>query len=124
MKTILAFLLLATLASAAQISVQWQDNSTAEDGFIIERSTDSKLFVEIGRSDANVAQFNDNLPTNGDFLYYRICAFQQNGARSGYSNVATWARPLPQATPTPTPTPQSDPNGLEAPTNAVTATKP
>lgn len=113
MKTILAFLLLASLASAAQIGISWTDNSTAEDGFIVERSLDGgKTFAEVARVQPNTTYFDDDIqsPDAPHPQSYRITAFQNNGRRSDPSNTATWVPP--------------DPKALAAPTNAQTATKP
>lgn len=113
MKYLFAFLLIASVASASQISVSWTDNSTAEDGFIVERSLDGgKTFAEVARVQPNTTSFDDDIqsPDAPQPQSYRITAFQNNGRRSDPSNVTTWVPP--------------DPTALAAPSNAQTATKP
>lgn len=117
MRKTLAFLLLATACAASQIQVSWQDNSTAEDGFIVERSVDGVTFAEAGRAPANATIWKDNLPATGNVLYYQIRAYQQSGAKSAASNVTTWTRDVAPTNPTPPPA-----NSALAAPSKVTAT--
>ena len=66
-------------------SLSWTDNSTTENSFIIERSTDSINWTKIGTTPANVSTFVDNLPLSVSPCYYRVCA--NCGIKSDYSNV-------------------------------------
>jgi len=65
--------------------VRWADNSSDEEGFIVERSVKSPVdFQEVGRVGANVTRFVDqNVPAST--YYYRVRAYA--GSRvSDYSN--------------------------------------
>ena len=82
--------LAANAFSTSQINLNWTDNSSNEDGFKIERSTDNQNFAEIATVGPNInAYSNTGLPQATTF-YYRVSAFK-GGEDSGYSNVATAA---------------------------------
>ncbi|MBI5360251.1 MAG: fibronectin type III domain-containing protein [Planctomycetes bacterium] len=50
----------ATAVSASQIDLQWQDNSTNEDGFWIERkNTSTGSYTQIAIAGADVESFSD-----------------------------------------------------------------
>lgn len=108
MRTFLALLaLLFPLAASAQeatpqaalpqATVTYQDMSSAEDGFIIQRQcTGETAFVEVGRVAANVTTFINTLdPTlAGKTCAYRAAAFNAGG-QSGWSNVDSCLVPQP-----------------------------
>jgi len=82
--------LTATVVSASQIDLFWQDNSgNMEDGFEIERSTSPttgySLLATVG---ANVTSYSDTTVAVGFTYYYRVRAYNTVGDRSGWSNVA------------------------------------
>ena len=89
----------------ATLSLQWQDNSSNEDGFNIERgSTLTGPFVKVGSVAANVVKFADTIAndTGGVQYCYRVQGFNKAGV-SPYSNVACGTSPtilLPPGTPT------------------------
>lgn len=93
MLKIIFFLLFSIItgeALAAQASLTWQDNSTGEDGFIIERRLNTEpltAYKEIGRTTIGVANFIDTTIIAGTVYCYRVAAFNQVG-KSGYSNEA------------------------------------
>ncbi|MFO7565125.1 MAG: fibronectin type III domain-containing protein, partial [Enhygromyxa sp.] len=59
------------------MSLNWIDSTSFEDGFIIERSTESHNYQEIGRVDKNIASFLDvNVDTNFSYSY-RVRAFTE-----------------------------------------------
>jgi hypothetical protein len=77
---------LYAVGSGSDVTVRWKDNSTNEEGFILERAEDSwpLEFVEIGRVGANVALYVDSDLPAGDYVY-RAKAFLGTSA-SAYSN--------------------------------------
>src|SRR5262245_8175471 len=73
------------VVTAAQLTLSWSDNSTNEDGFRIERRTDTGTYAEIATVGVNTASYTDvNLP-NGTNYCYRVRAYNPGGM-SGYSN--------------------------------------
>ncbi|MEO8447422.1 MAG: T9SS type A sorting domain-containing protein [bacterium] len=73
---------------SSYIKVKWDDNSSNEDGFYIER-TQSLLLADWEIIDAvaqNRDQYFDYWVTRGIRYYYRVYAFNGQGV-SGYSNV-------------------------------------
>ncbi|HOK33571.1 MAG TPA: fibronectin type III domain-containing protein [Fervidobacterium sp.] len=89
----------ATALSSTQIKLTWQDKSTDELGFKIERKTGaSGTWKETAEASANTETFTDtNLDSNTTY-YYRIKAYNNFGY-SGYSNEAsaTTSIGIPQA---------------------------
>lgn len=87
--------LTATAVSSSQINLAWQDNSSNEDGFKIERCTGTAVFctanpgnfAQITQVGANVTTYSDmGLAANTTYSY-RVRAFNGDG-NSGYSNIA------------------------------------
>ena len=78
----------AMATSQSRIDLGWQDNSTNETGFIVQRRVDgSGHWVELGRPPANVTTFsNDGLFPDTTYIY-RIRAVN-NTESSAYSNEA------------------------------------
>src|SRR3990167_3229719 len=85
---LLAILLLTTPAWALDIKLQWADNSTNEDGFVIERRIDADAGAEIGKTAANVAVFSDLAPVTGKKHTYRVSAFNAGGKSTPSNEVA------------------------------------
>ena len=85
--------LVAASASVSQIDLTWQDNSTNETGFIVQRRVDgSGHWVELGRTPANVTTFsNDGLFPDTTYIY-RIRALN-NTESSAHSNEAAATTP-------------------------------
>ena len=84
---LIALLLLATSAWALEIKLSWTDSSDNETGFIVERRLNSDVWVEIGKTAANVTAFSDSSPVAGKKHAYRILAFNAGG-KSAPSNEA------------------------------------
>jgi titin len=85
--------------SSTAIKVSWNDNSTNEDGFSVERSTTSQSgFSEIATTTANGSTYFDTGAANDQLYYYRSRAFNAVGY-SGYSNTdfAVFATAAPNA---------------------------
>ena len=86
--------LTTTASSATSISLAWQDNSTNETGFKIDRSTDGVNFSLLTTTLANVTSFTDSGLISGDKYYYRVRATNSSGD-SGNSAVASATTTLP-----------------------------
>jgi hypothetical protein len=85
--------LAATASSSSQIDLTWNDNSENEDGFKVERKTDTGGFTEIGMAGANITSFSDT-GLNPETTYtYQLRAYNEYGD-SVYSNE-TSATTLP-----------------------------
>lgn len=79
--------LLAKVLGATVIDLTWTDNSTDEDSFQIERSTDGNNFTLLTTTAANAVSFQDNTVTGGVKYFYRIRAVD-GAVFSVYSNLA------------------------------------
>src|SRR5439155_203397 len=89
--------LTATAVSSTQINLAWTDNSTDENGFKIERSTDGITFSQIATVAANVTAYSNTGRSAPTTYYYRVRAYNTNG-NSSYSNTASATTPsLPNA---------------------------
>ncbi|MFA5795456.1 MAG: DUF2341 domain-containing protein, partial [Candidatus Brocadiia bacterium] len=73
--------------SATQINLSWQDNSTDESGFKIERKTAGSDYVEITSVISNTVNWPDLTVAPSTTYYYRIRAYNTEG-NSRYSNEA------------------------------------
>ncbi len=69
--------------------LKWADNSSDEAGFKIERSTSAAgVFVQIATVGANATAYTDSTVVSRNTYYYRVRAYNSNGANSAYSNTA------------------------------------
>lgn len=88
--------LTVTTISNRQLNLAWQDSSTNEAGFKIERKTGlNGTFAVIAAVNANVKNFADSTLAGKTTYFYRLRAFNAGG-NSEYSNEAT-ATTLPNA---------------------------
>jgi hypothetical protein len=76
----------AATASDTQIDLSWQDTSTNESGFRIERSLDGLRFSNIGSTTSNVTSYSSGGLRPNTRYYYRVRAFNGVG-ESAYSNT-------------------------------------
>ncbi len=94
---LLALFLLPAIGYAT-VTITWRDNSTNEQGFIIERALGTGAFQQVAKVGSNVTTYRDNEVITGLLHRYRVCAYNQAG-RSAYTNVVeqdlTPALPLP-----------------------------
>lgn len=74
------------ITSSTKITLNWEDNSDNESGFIIERKMGSQDFVEIGRTSANVTSFIDGSISNQYSFTYRVISYNPFGKAKSYSN--------------------------------------
>lgn len=78
----------AIAASTSSITLTWQDTSTNETGFRIERSANgSTNWTEIGTTSANVTTYPNTGLAASTAYYYRVRAYNGSG-NSTYSNTA------------------------------------
>jgi hypothetical protein len=82
--------LIATVASESQIDLTWQDNTSDETAFHIERSPNGSTgWQEIATVGANVTGYSDTGLEFGTVYYYRVRAYRESDETySDYSNVA------------------------------------
>lgn len=91
----------ALAASATNVVLTWQDNSSNESGFIVERGPDAISFAQVATLPANSLSYTDSVNVTGGIYYYRVKAVNRSG-NSDYSNVAVagTATPAPAGTAT------------------------
>ena len=80
--------LTATSISSSQINLTWQDNSSDETGFEIERKTGSGSYSQIATVGVNITSYSDTFLSCGTTYYYRVRAYTAV-ANSDYSNEAS-----------------------------------
>ena len=80
--------LVAQGISTTEIRLTWKDNSDNEDGFKIERKTDSTDWDEIKTVGANITEYIDTELSPNTNYYYRVKAYNVIG-ESDYSNTAS-----------------------------------
>lgn len=76
----------ATIISKDQIDLTWKDNSTNENGYKIERKTDSGVFTEIGSTANDITTFMDKTVSLNTNYTYRVYSFNKIGKSIQYSN--------------------------------------
>ncbi len=78
--------LIAKAVTSSVITLEWSDNSTGEQGFIIERKSSGSDFVEIARTEPNVTKYTDTNLIAGKEYYYKVKAY--NGTLyTYYTNI-------------------------------------
>jgi FtsP/CotA-like multicopper oxidase with cupredoxin domain len=80
--------LIATAISSSSIDLNWDDNSSDEDGFNIERSTDGSNFSFLVSVGADGTSYSDNGLAASTTYYYRVSAYNASGS-SSVSNTAS-----------------------------------
>lgn len=92
--------LTATAQSTNNISLGWNDNSTTEDGFTIERSSNGSPWSPLATTAANTTSYNDGSLSPASTWSYRVRAFEAVDV-SAWSNTASATTfDVPPATPT------------------------
>ncbi len=74
--------LIISHVSSQGVKVKWQDNSTVEEGFIVERAVDNGGFVVIDTVGPNVTSFNDSRLDTTLTYQYRVHAYTGNKTSS------------------------------------------
>ncbi len=78
----------AVAVSPTQVDLSWQDTSSNETGFKVERSDEgSEPWTVIATLSGNTTSFSDSTATPGTTFYYRVYSHNSAGD-SGYSNTA------------------------------------
>ncbi len=90
--------LTATTVSDTRIDLTWNDNSTDEEAFDLERRTGGGSFSRIALPAANSTSYQDMTVEAGMTYTYRVRAFNDAGT-SSFSNLATASTPS-EAAPT------------------------
>ena len=80
--------LTATPLSYEVMRLNWKDNCTFEEGFILERKSGQETFAEIKRLPANTTTVNDSGLSYGSEYQYRIKAFTTKN-QSPFSDVVS-----------------------------------
>jgi pectate lyase len=78
----------ASAVSSSQINLSWSDNSSNEDGFRVERSSDGVNFSEVGTTGSNATTFASTGLAASTTYHYRVRAYN-SGGNSAYSNNAS-----------------------------------
>jgi fibronectin type 3 domain-containing protein len=91
--------LAVTGVTATQIGLSWNDIYTDEDGFRLERSTDSINFGEVVSLPANTTSFVDGNLLPNTFYAYRVLGFNGGGDSYYSMTVNATTLPLPPFTP-------------------------
>lgn len=77
---------------ASTVTVKWQDNSSSEEKFRIEKAHSNQGGIIVSEVGANTTQFEDEVRV--DYLHmYRIAAVSADGTLSPYSKVYYWYAP-------------------------------
>lgn len=83
----------ATAPSPSQVSLTWTDNSSEEDGFVVERKIGvSGTYSQIGTVGANITTYLDNSVSANTTYFYRTAAYIDN-LLSLYGNEASVTTP-------------------------------
>jgi len=93
--------LTVTGVSTNQINLAWIDNSTNEDGFNLERSTNGGNYGSIAMLAAGVTNYSDTGLAAGTTYFYRVQAFRSCWGNSAYSTSASAVTLVPPAPVTP-----------------------
>jgi chitodextrinase len=84
----------ATAPSPTQVNLTWNDNSTSETGYEIQKSSSSSTgFVTFVTTAANVNSFSDTQVNGHSTIYYRVRAIRTGANPSSYSNTASVTTP-------------------------------
>jgi uncharacterized protein (TIGR02145 family) len=81
--------LVVEIISVSQLDLSWTDNSNNENGFKVERKTDSEDFSLIFTSDQNTSSYSDNNLSPNLTYTYRVYAFNSGFETGEYSNEAS-----------------------------------
>src|SRR4029077_6870509 len=74
--------------SSSSMYLLWTDNSTNENGFNIERSTNGTTFAQVATVPANTTGYYNTGLAGSTTYYYRVSAYNASG-NSGYSNITS-----------------------------------
>lgn len=83
--------LIASVDRDFRVTLTWTDNSTAENGFVIERCTGYFVcgsYGEVGNVGANVTTFTDGFEVYSGAMNYRVRAYDASGWSAPTASVA------------------------------------
>jgi hypothetical protein len=81
--------LTAANVGKGSVTLNWIDNSTNEENFLVERSTTvAGGYIQIATLAANARSYNDNTVFRKTTYFYRVRA-ANSGGRSNYSNITS-----------------------------------
>lgn len=104
----------AQVYSTISLGLQWNDNSSIEANFELQRSENASTFTTIATLPANTVEYTENNLVPGKTYYYRVRA--TNGSYvSNFSNMIQTSTYSSSPSPTPTPTPTPYPSGSPSP---------
>lgn len=92
------------VVSYDSLNVSWTDTSNNENGFLLERSLDGKIFSQVATTSQNVVAYSDTGLDPRTTYYYRIRAYRADGEYIVYSdyfgpeNARTLNSPLSKPT--------------------------
>jgi hypothetical protein len=95
---LLSLAFLGTVLNAADLRLEWQDNSDNEDGFEIWRQQNGGEWLLIAATNADADTFTDGVIPIGATLAYRVRAWNQFG-ESDWTNIVS-IKTYPPAAPT------------------------
>ncbi|MEJ8567951.1 M6 family metalloprotease domain-containing protein [Elongatibacter sediminis] len=90
----------ATAQGTSAIALAWSDNSTDEDGFTIERSSDGSSWSTLATTAANTTAYNDSGLGAASTWYYRVQAFNATETSSWSNTASATTDDVPPAAPT------------------------
>lgn len=73
---------LTAAVSGTTINLSWQDNSSNEDGFRVERRIGTGAWSQIATTAANATSYSDTTGASGTTYEYRVAAFGPGGTSS------------------------------------------
>lgn len=79
---------LVAAVSGININLTWNDNSSAEDGFKIERSYNGGAYSQIDTVSADITSYSDNGLAGGAYSY-KVRAYTMAGDHSNYATSST-----------------------------------
>ncbi|HUR60381.1 MAG TPA: fibronectin type III domain-containing protein, partial [Opitutaceae bacterium] len=92
----------AVAVSGTEVELSWNDNSTDEAGFHIERATGGGAFSRVATAGANVTRVRDSGLTGSTTYTYRVSAYSAGGGDSAFTpavTVTTSSAPPPGTAP-------------------------
>jgi hypothetical protein len=83
----------ATAVSSSRIDLSWQDNSSNESGFVIQRAADAQFTVDLAEFNtaANATSYNDTTVQPGQEYFYRVAASGNGGSSASIASAPVTA---------------------------------